>query len=81
MSQDEMSRRGHEDWGLGKHELARAERGTNDVQPYHLRILTEILAVPMPWFTEPRDVIVASTAQTMWPWLDVRQMASPANSD
>jgi transcriptional regulator with XRE-family HTH domain len=65
MSQDEMSQQGHEEWGLGKHELARAERGTNPVQPYHLRILTEILQVPMSWFTEPREAIVAQRPQDL----------------
>jgi hypothetical protein len=80
ISQAEMNAAGHER-GLRKHELGRAERGDIAVRQYHLPMLCEILAVPMPWFTEPRDMIVASTAPTMWPWLSVRQMAYPANSD
>lgn len=60
MSQDDMTEKGHEDYGLDKHELARVERGTlkKGIQPYHLRVLTEVLEVPMAWFTEPREAIV-----------------------
>lgn len=62
ISQDEMTQRGHDEWGLDKGELARVERGTIKAQPYHLKLLSELLDVPLAWFTEPRETIVAQAA-------------------
>lgn len=59
MSQETMALRGHEDFGLDKHELARVERGKLQPQPFHLKVASEVLDVPMSWFTEPREIIVA----------------------
>jgi hypothetical protein len=61
ISQADMNAAGHRR-GLGKHELGNAERGDIDIRQYHLPMLCEILGVPMSWFTEPRQVIVAQRA-------------------
>lgn len=57
IDQDEMSARGHTA-GLGKHELARVERGSLGIQRQHLLVLSEVLEVPLGWFSEPREAIV-----------------------
>jgi hypothetical protein len=64
MTQAEMNEAGHAR-GLGKHELGNAERGDIDIRQYHLPMLCEILEVPMSWFTEPREAIVAQRPQDL----------------
>lgn len=65
MSQDEMARRGHEQFGLDKGELARIERGTKKIEVFHLKLLSEILEVPLSWFTEPRERVVQVPARSL----------------
>lgn len=60
-TQADMNAAGHTR-GLGKHELGAAERGDIDIRQYHLPMLCEILQVPMSWFTEPHETIVAPRA-------------------
>lgn len=48
---------GHE-WGLGKGESARVERGTVAWRAKHTRAFVEILVVPERWFTEPDDDVL-----------------------
>lgn len=61
VSQAEMNDKG-DALGLRKHTLGAVERGDETAQHVHLAMLCEILDVPMSWFTEPREVIVAQTA-------------------
>lgn len=61
ISQIEMNAEG-ERRGLRKHALGGAERGDIEIRHVHLAMLCEILKVPMSWFTEPREVIVAQRA-------------------
>lgn len=61
ISQNEMNEAG-ERLGLRKHALGGAERGDIEIRHVHLAMLCEILDVPMSWFTEPRNVIVAQRA-------------------
>ena len=58
VSQVDMNRGGQER-GLPKNTLGKVERGDLEVRHVHLAMLCEILGVPMSWFTEPREVIVA----------------------
>ena len=61
ISQAEMNQAG-EERGLRKHALGAAERGDIEARHVHLAMLCEILGVPMSWFTEPREIIVAQRA-------------------
>jgi transcriptional regulator with XRE-family HTH domain len=61
ISQAEMNRGGHQR-GLPKNTLGKVERGDLAIRHVHLAMLCEILEVPMSWFTEPREVIVAQRA-------------------
>lgn len=52
MTQEEMSRRGHE-MGLDKQELGRAERGTIPFTEARQMVACKVLDAPATWFTEP----------------------------
>lgn len=77
LEQRDLDRLGHE-YGLGKQELGRTERGTLPITRVRREVLARILGVPERWFTEDDvDVIVGLAPQRSAPLTDeqLRQAA------
>lgn len=61
ITQEEMSRRGAADYGLGAQELGRTERGGLEFTEARKLVLCKVLGVPDTWFSAPVDELLNGT--------------------
>jgi hypothetical protein len=72
ITQGEMDRRAHEDYGLDRQELSRTERGALPLTPARRLVLEKVLEVPARWFSaDSIDEVVGLRGQ------DVRVTVPP----